>query len=39
MTYIDVEFSHFALCSVLCREGWSTVVYLGAFSRGAYIWG
>ena len=31
MIHINVEFSYFALCSVLCREGlWSTLVYLGA---------
>ena len=33
MIHIDVDFSYFALCSVLCREGlWSTLVYLGGFS-------
>ena len=32
---MDVKFSYFALCSVLCREGLrSTLVHLGGFPKG-----
>ena len=32
---VGVNSHYFALCNVVCREGlWSTLVYLGGFSRG-----
>ena len=39
MTCADFEFTSFAFCIMLYREGlWSTLVYLGEFSRGGQIW-